>query len=99
MRNFGQNVTPHGDIFPSAVVEHHYAARWNIVDVVTNGPRRTGSGSVQNRERPACHPETDIARLDTMTLTRNSQPIKRIAQRGSVEFLRTRDTGIRLVSR
>jgi hypothetical protein len=99
MRNFSQNVTPHSGILPSAVVEHHYAARRDIVDVVTNGPRRTGRWSVQNRERTAGHTEARVARLDPMTLTCNTQPIERIAQRGGVEFLRTRDTGIRLVSR
>jgi hypothetical protein len=69
MRDEREDVAPHGRILAAAVVEHDHATRFDVIDVVTNGPRWLAGWPVENRERPPGQSEAWIERLDVEART------------------------------
>src|SRR6185503_6693918 len=76
MGNERQNVSPHGGVLASTVVEHHDASGFDLVDVITNRARRLPRRPVEDRERPASQAEARVEWLDVQTLPRNAESIE-----------------------
>jgi len=87
-RRCAMDVSPHGRVLAAAVVQHDNRSGRDVVDVVADSPRGRAGRTVQNRERPARHPEPVIERLDVQALTGDAQPVQRVADGGRVEFRR-----------
>jgi hypothetical protein len=85
MRNLGEDIAPHRDIFTPAVIENEDRTGSNIVDIVPNGPRRLRGWAIQESEGASCRAKLLGSRLDLRALPVDSELIECIAQGGAVE--------------
>src|SRR5262245_10153525 len=86
MRHHRQDVAPHRRVFAAAVVDNDHVALRYIIDEVTDGSGWHARWSVKQCEGPAGQTKPGIEWFDTQALTGNAKPVKRIAERGRIEF-------------
>ena len=80
-----ENIAPHGAILPATIVQHQDHPGRHIVDVVAHRAGRLGGRLVSDRECATGQLEVLPARRDFRALSRDPQPIERIAQGRAIE--------------
>jgi hypothetical protein len=86
VRNFSQNVAPHGCVFAPAVINRHDGTRRDVINEIANRARRLPDWPIEHRERAARQAKARIAGLDVQALAADAEPVQSVAYCGGVEF-------------